>query len=129
MRIFYANENYSKYSFRGMNYFMALIMATFYVIITLLMVLFIFTAVYPKFYEYYLSVDPRMPSLLSSILTLGFIFFVLRITIKEDALKEYTITKEFVHKAVNYLIAYALVVGLIIMFVGLKFLRHYKGHL
>ena len=34
MKVFYANENYAKYGVPGMNYFMALMAATFYIMIT-----------------------------------------------------------------------------------------------
>ena len=34
MRVFYANENYAKYGVPGMNYFMALMMATIYILLT-----------------------------------------------------------------------------------------------
>jgi hypothetical protein len=128
MKVFYANENYAKYGMPGMNYFMALIMATFYIMITGFMILFIFTAIYPDLYKYYLNVSSKIPSILSAIVLLTIIFFLLRIGIKEDSLKDSSFTKEYVNKAVNYLIAYGFTIGVIIVFLGLKFLPHDKSH-
>jgi hypothetical protein len=34
MKAFYANESYAKYRYPGMNYFMALTMATIYIMLT-----------------------------------------------------------------------------------------------
>lgn len=127
MKAFYANENYAKYGYPRLNYFMALMMTTFYIMLTGFMILFVFMAVFPAFYKYDLNITSKIPNLISAIVTLGFIFLLLRITVKEESLKDSSFTKEYVNKAVNYLIAYAFVTILIIGFLGLKFLRHYKG--
>ena len=122
MKVFYANENYAKYGMPGMNYFMALIMATFYIMITGFMILFIFTAFYPDLYKYYLIVKPKIPTIPSAIVLLAIIFFLLRLCVKEDSLQDSSFTKEYVNKAVNYLIACGFIIGIIIVFLGLKFL-------
>jgi hypothetical protein len=122
MKVFYANENYAKYGVPGMNYFMALMAATFYIMITAFMILFIFTAFYPDLYKYYLIVRPKMPPIPSAIIILAFIFFILRIAIKEESLKDSSFTKEYVNRAVNYLLAYIFIVVFVIGFIGLKFL-------
>jgi hypothetical protein len=126
MKVFYANENYAKYRMPGMNYFMALMMTTLYIMLTGFLILFIFMAIFPVFYKYSLNISSKIPKTLSSIVTLGFIFSLLRITVKEEGLKDSSFTKEYVNKAVNYIIAYAFVTILVIGFLGLKFLRHYK---
>jgi hypothetical protein len=33
-KVFYANENYTKYEYSGINYFMVLMAATFYIVLT-----------------------------------------------------------------------------------------------
>lgn len=129
MKVFYANENYAKFGVPGMNYFMALIGTTFYVMLTGFMVLFILMAIFPAFYRYDLSISSKIPSFLSGTLTLGFIFLSLRLAIKEDSLKDASITKNYVKKAVSYLLAYAILTILVVGFIGLKFLRHYKANL
>jgi hypothetical protein len=126
MKIFYANENYTKYGKSGMNYFMALMMATFYIMITGFMILGAIMAIYPNVYRHYLIISPKIPNKPSGILILSAIFFLLRTFIKEDSLKDDSLTKEYVKKAINYLILYAFSVGAIFIFIGLKFLRHYQ---
>lgn len=127
MKVFYANEKYAKYGYPGVGYFMALMGATFYVMLTGFMVLFIFAAAFPSFDRYGLGISSKLPFIPSGIVTLGLIFLLLRITIKEDSLKDNSFTKEYVNKAVTYLIGYAFLTIFVIGFLGLKFLRHYKG--
>jgi len=127
MKIFYANEKYAKYGYPGMGYFMALMMATFYVMLTGFMILFIFMAIFPSFDKYVLAISPKLPYLPSGIVTLGLIFLLLRITIKEDSLRDNSFTKEYVTKAVNYLIGYAFLTIFVIGFLGMKFLRHHRS--
>jgi hypothetical protein len=127
MKIFYANENYAKYGVPGMNYFMALIMATFYVMLTGFMILCIFFAASPDFYKFYLNISPKIPYTSSAIVSVALMFLFLRIAVKEDSLKDSSLTKDKVNKAVNYLIAYAFTTGIVIVFLGLHFLRRYKN--
>lgn len=127
MKVFYANEKYAKYGYPGMGYFMALMMATFYVMLTGFMILFIFMAAFPGFDKYSLGVSSKLPFIPSGIVTLGLIFLLLRITVKEDSLRDNSFTKEFVTKAINYLIGYAFLTIFVIGFLGMKFLRHHRG--
>ena len=127
MKIFYANENFAKYRMSGGNYFMALIGATFYILVTLFTLLFIFFAIFPDFYKWYLAADVKINSKLFAAILIGFIFVFLRFFVKEDQLKDPSLTKEVVTKAVNYLIAYLFFALIVIGFIGLKFLRHYKS--
>lgn len=127
MKVFYANEKYAKYGYPGMGYFTALVMATFYVMLTGFMILVIFMVVFPGFDKYSLGVSSKLPFIPSSIVTLGLIFLLLRITINEDSLKDNSFTKERVNKAVNYLIGYAFLTIFVIGFLGMKFLRHHRG--
>jgi len=127
MKVFYANEKYAKYGYPGMGYFLALMMATFYIMLTGFMILIIFMSAFPAFYKCWLNISLRIPSIPSAVVTLGLIFFLLRITIKEDSLKDSSFTKEYVTKAVNYLLGYAFSTIFVIGFLGLKFLRHYRG--
>lgn len=123
MKVFYANENYAKYGVPGMNYFMALMGATFYIILTLFLVLFVFLAAFPALNRFYLTWSPKFPSIPSGLITIGLLFFLLRFFTKEENLKDSSFTKERVNKAVNILLAYAFFIMLIIGFIGLKFLR------
>ncbi len=120
MKVFYANENYAKYGVRGMNYFMALIMTSFYIMLTGCMILFILMTAFPAFYKYDLSISSKIPSMPSAIVTLGSLLLLLRITVKEESQK--------VNKSVNFLLGYAFATVVIVGFLGLKFLRHYQGH-
>lgn len=126
MKIVYANENYAKYGVPGLNYFMALMMATIYIVMTGFMVLSCFLAIFPNFYKSYVVFIQKIPSIPVSVVLIVIIFFLLRIGIKEDSLKDTNFTKEYVNKSVNYLIAYGLATGFIIIFLGLKFLRYYR---
>jgi hypothetical protein len=125
MRAFYANENYAKYGISGMNYFIALMGATFYIMITGLLILFIFMAAFPQIYIK--STNSKIPFLPPATISLGLIFLYLRVTVKEDSLQDTSFTKEKANGAMNYLLTYLFVVIAIIGFLGLKFLRHYKG--
>ena len=127
MKVFYANEKYAKYGYPGLGYFMALMMATFYVMLTGFMILLIFMAAFPEFDNYCLRVSSKLPSIPSGIVILSLIFLLLRITIKEDSLRDNSLTKEYVTKAANYLLRYVFLTLLIIGFVGMKFLRHHRG--
>ena len=124
MKAFYANENYAKYGYKGVNYFMALMAATIYIMLTVCMILFIVVAIFPTFNKYVLGISSKIPTLPSAIVTLGLVFFILRITINEESLKDGSFSKAKVNKAVNYLLAYAFIIILVIGFIGLKFLRH-----
>jgi len=125
MKAFYANENYAKYGYRGMNYFIALMGATFYIMITGFLILFVFMAAFPHIYI--LSTNSKTPLLPPATIALGLMFLLLRIMIKEESLKDSSFTKEKANRAMNYLLTYLFVVIFIIGFLGLKFLRYYKG--
>lgn len=125
MRAFYANENFAKYGVPGMNYFIALIGATFYIMLTGFLILFIFMAAFPHIYIR--STNSKIPLLPPATISLGLIFLLLRITVREESLKDGSFTKEKANRAMNYLLTYGFVVILIIGVLGLKFLRHYKG--
>jgi hypothetical protein len=127
MKVFYANEKYAKYGYSGMGYFMALVMAAFYIMLTGFMILFIFMTAFPAFDRYGLDVSSKLPVIPSGIITLGLIFLLLRIKIKEDSLRDNSFTKEYVNKAMNYLIGYAFLTICVIGFLGMKFLRHHRG--
>jgi hypothetical protein len=126
MKVIYANENYAKYGVVGSNYLMALLMATFYIILTSFMILSFFLAIDPGFYRNYLILIKGIPKIPTSILIFAAIFFSLRIGIKEESLKDKTFSKEYVNRAINYLIIYGFVNGIIIVSLGLKFFRYYK---
>ena len=126
LTIFYENENYSKYGRSGMNYFMALFGGTFYIMMTGGMLFIIAAAVFPKFYRYSLGIHFGTSSKIGSLTVIGLIMLLLRSTIKEEELSNNGLTKEYVKKAVNYLLAYIFVVVIIIGFVALKYLRRYN---
>jgi hypothetical protein len=63
MKIFYANEKYAKYGYVGMGYFMALMGATFYIMLTGFLILFIFTAIFSCFDNYVLAIVHKLPDL------------------------------------------------------------------
>ena len=127
MKVFYANEKHAKFGYLGMGYFMALMMATFYVMLTGFMILFIFMAAFPGFDKYSLGVSSKLPSIPSGIVTLGLIFLLLRITVKEESLQDSSYTKEYVNRNVNYLLAYLFIVVIIIGFIGMKIMPHAKN--
>lgn len=124
MKVYYANENYAKYGVPGMNYFVALMMATFFIMMTLFMILMIFGAIFPTFDEYSLAVGRKLPAFPSAIVIIGGIFFLLRAAVKEDDLKDSFFTKEYVKKAFYYLYGYLIVVLIIIVSIGRIFLAH-----
>jgi hypothetical protein len=125
MRVFYANENYAKYGVPGMNYFMALMMATIYILLTCGALLFLLSAASPSFYNFWLNFHSGLSDTMQAIILLGFTFLILRISVKEESLKSDYFTKERVNKAVNYLLLYAFVLVLFIGFLGLKYLKKY----
>ena len=108
MKVFYANENYAKYGVPGMNYFMALMGATFYIMITCFTILFLLSASSPSFYRFWRNFDSGLSNTLQAVIFLGITFLILRISFKEESLKSDYFTKERVNKAINYLLLYAL---------------------
>lgn len=127
MKIGYANENYAKSGVTGMNYFMALMMTTFYIVLTGFMLLFVLLAAYPSLYNHYVNaIFPRLHVIPSGVVIIVPIFLLLRLTIKENSLADSTFTKEYVNKAVNYLIGYIFIVVFLIGFLGLNFLRQHR---
>ena len=127
MKVFYANERYAKYGYAGIGYFMAIMMTAFYIMMTGFVILIILTAVFPDFDKYMISLESKLPSIPSGIVLLGLIFLALRITIKEASLSDNSFTKEYVTKAVNYLLGYIVFTVLFALFIGMKFLRHHRG--
>jgi hypothetical protein len=124
MKVVYANENYAKYSMRGMNYFMALMAATFYIMLTGFAILVLLSAISPAFYTSVRNFHSGLPSIVEGAVALGIIFTILRISVKEKSLKSDNYTKESVRKAVNYLIFYAFAIVVLVCFLGMKYLRH-----
>src|SRR5882757_5421101 len=102
MKILYENENYSKYGSSGRNFFMALIGMTFYVFVTLGLVLFIVLAISPGLYRWILGIHLGISSKIAAIIFIGLIALLLRISVKEEDLSNSGLTKEYVKKAVNY---------------------------
>lgn len=76
---------------------------------------------------YIRSTTSKISLLPPATISLGLIFLLLRVTVREESLKDGSFTKEKANRAMNYLLAYGFGVILIIGFLGLKFLRHYKG--
>ena len=126
MKIWYANENYAKYGVPGMNYFFALLMTAFFVIMTGIMIIFLLSAASTSFYKYGLHISNSISIKLFAILVPLSIFLFLRLGIKEESVKYNSFSKEQVTKAVNYLLAYMFIIAVIIVFLGLKFLRNYQ---
>jgi hypothetical protein len=129
MKVFYANENYAKYGYSGMNYFMALIMATIYIMITCFLIIIILFSLAPDLYKQYLIIGSKIPAIPFAIITIGGIFVLLRMTIKEEILVDTSFTKDKVNRAINYLIGYAFLVVVVAVLLGLKFLRHQRGQI
>ena len=127
MKVFYVNERYAKYGYAGIGYFMAIMMTAFYIMMTGFVILIILTTVFPDFDKYMISLESKLPSIPSGIVLLGLIFLALRITIKEASLSDNSFTKEYVTKAVNYLLGYIFFTVLFALFIGMKFLRHHRG--
>jgi len=125
MKVFYANENYAKYGVPGMNYFMALMDATFYIMITGFTILMIISASSPAFYKYLLGLHTGIPGILQAIILLGITYLTLRLSFKEESLKCESFTREKTNRAVNYLLLYAFASVIFIGFLGLKYLRNY----
>ncbi|HVY73903.1 MAG TPA: hypothetical protein VG890_03680 [Puia sp.] len=126
MKVFYANENYAKYGVKGMNYFMALAGATFYIMITGFLVFTALLATFPALYEFFLRIDKRISSTISGIIMLSIIFFLLRLTFSENSLKDDSFSKERVNKFVNYLLAYLIFVIFALGYLGFRFLHRYR---
>lgn len=127
MKVVYNNEKYAKYGYPSTGYFIALMAAVCYILLTAFMFLVILASAFPTLYKFSVNISKSLPAIPSGILAIGVIFILLRISIKENELKDGLFTKDYVNKAVNYLIAYVFVVIFIIGFFGMKFLRHYKG--
>jgi hypothetical protein len=125
MRVFYANENYAKYGVPGMNYFMALMGAAFYIMITGFTILMVLSASSPKFYGYLQGLHTGIPGILQAIILLGTTYLILRLSFKEETLKCESFTKEKTNRAVNYLLLYAFASAIFIGFLGLRYLRSY----
>jgi len=125
MRILYENENYSKYGNSGRNYVMALLGTTFYITMTLGMLLVIAAAIFPDFYSHVRSAHFATSAKIEGLIIVGLIALILRLTVKEEDLSKSGLTKEYVKKAVNYLLVYIFIVIIIIVFVAIKYLRHY----
>jgi len=126
MRISYANDNFSKYGTGG-NYLTALIAGTFCILITFSLCIGIIFSIFPDIYRIYLTASPKVNSKLFAVIIVAIIFILLKISFKEEDLKDPSLTKEIVTKGVNYLIAYIILALMTLGILGLKFLRHYKS--
>jgi hypothetical protein len=126
MKVFYANDIYSKYGIPGLNYFMALTMTAFYIILTGFAFLNLLYAISPRSYIRSLAPSGYMSMALTSVLLFVIVFLFLRTSIKEESIKEILFSKEYLNRSKKYLIAYGFFVVLFIIFVGLNFLKHYK---
>ena len=124
MKVFYSNENYAKYGVPGMNYFMALMGATFYILITCFTIFMIISASSPAFYKYWLSLHSGIPDKLQAIIFIGTTCLVLRISFKEESLKNEILTREKVNRAINYLLVYLFASLIFIGFLGLKYMKN-----
>ncbi|MEP6750977.1 MAG: hypothetical protein ABJB86_24795, partial [Bacteroidota bacterium] len=60
MKVFYANENFAKYRIVGGNYLISLLAGTFYLLMTLFLILFFLFAMLPDFYKYYLHLNEKI---------------------------------------------------------------------
>ncbi len=122
MRVFYANNNYAKYRIERANYLMAIIGASFYTFLTLALLFIILSSVFPDVYKKYL--DYKIDSTLFGLIYVLISFSVLSISINESEIKENDFTKRYVDRIINFLIAYAITVIILIGLIGINFLPH-----
>jgi hypothetical protein len=126
MKVFYANENYAKYGVRGMNYFMALVGTAFYIMMTCFTILFIISASSPSHYRSWRSMHSGIPDWVQASLFLGIVCLILKSIFKKESLENDILGRKEVNKAINYLLLYMFALAILIVFLGLHYLRYYN---
>jgi hypothetical protein len=124
MKVFYANENITKYGIPGYNYYTALLMTAVYIVLTIFMIRSIWQIFFPDFFNRYLIWIHDVPLTLLCFLMLAITIILLRIGIKEEEIKDVSYSREFVNKWVNYLILYGFLNGIVIVAMGSKYIRN-----
>ena len=83
-------------------------------------------SIFPDIYRAYLTAFPKVNSEIFAVIIVAVVFLLLKISFREEDLKDSSLTKEIVTKTVNYLIAYIILAMITFGIIGMKFLRHYK---
>lgn len=125
MRLFYANNNFAKHKISGGNYLVAVIGASFYLLITTGLFIVIIFSTFPNVYIAYLRLGIN-----STFFGLGYVLIsciILRLLTKEEEIIDDTLTRDYVEKRMNILIGYSIVLILVIGFLTLKYLGPIKN--
>gem|GEM_PF-4107278 len=121
MKIFYVNNQISKYKIGNSSYIVSLIAATFYLFISLFLVFMILYGLFPDTGQFFLNKSKNVNSKLAGILFAIIIPIFLSFLIKETDLDNSTFTKEYINKAINFYILYSILSVIIVGLIGLKF--------
>lgn len=121
LRVFYANDQRSKYA--GGSYVMALLMATFYITIILLVLLGIAFCGSPGFYRFFLAHSSKIDGRLVGAGLLVMIFTLLRVLVKEENVRETAMETGEVKRFIRTLIIVTVLIVCIAFFVFVKVLR------
>jgi hypothetical protein len=116
MRIFYANNKYSKYGVEGFAYVNAILAASFYILITLMVINSVVDCFYPKIDTFIFDGTNKIYGVLYLLISC----FLVRVIIKEKDINQTTLTEKQVKRRVYYLIAFIMLELFIIGFLGLK---------
>lgn len=127
VKIFYANEDIAKYGVSRWKYTMALISTSFYILVTLLFLTIVLFAISPEIYKIYLRLDTGVNSKIWSVIIFLTTFLFLRIMIPESTLANVELSKKKINKSINFLLFYIISIGIIMVIVGLKYLRTVKS--
>jgi hypothetical protein len=123
LRIFYANDESSKYA--GGSYVMALLMATFYIMVALALLVGIAFCISPDFYKLYLANSGKINGRWVGAGMLVVIFSLLRISVKEADICETTLEPAEVKRFIRILIVSTVIIVCIVLFIFMKVFKHY----
>jgi len=125
LRIFYANDQSSKYA--GGSYVMALLMATFYIMVVLSLLVGIAFCVSPGIYKFFLANSSKIDGRWVGAVLLVVIFLLLRIFVKEEDIRETTLETAEVKRFIRVLIVSTVIVVCVVGLFFLTVLKHYRS--
>ena len=124
MSIFYANNNFAKYKTEGAGYFIAVIGTSFYIFITGFLFIIILSCISPEFYKLANNVGSKINPYIFGVVYMIISSGLLVILFNKNDIVAAALTKKQVNRAVNYLLFYLFLAGLIIIFLIMKYLRY-----
>ena len=119
MRVIYASDTYSG---PRMKYLIALLGATFYTFITLVILFVITASIIPGFYIAVRTQSLKLPSAPLAIIFTILVSTIIGAVIKEEDVRENSFSKRSLNRAVNFMLIYAIGGIMVAGIIAMKFL-------